>query len=102
MVFKILLRQIVFGLFLLVAARRVILAIFDPTVTSSTMVIRTIGFPAMLTRLFGFSSLEYWCWYSYRCGMIALMVACVHVAFALRLKLKKKGRTTIGIYRFMV
>jgi hypothetical protein len=31
--------------------------------------------------------------------MIALMVACVHIALALRLK---KRRTTIGIYRFMV
>jgi hypothetical protein len=58
-VFMILLRQIGFGLFLLVAARRVILAIFVPTATSSTMVIHTLGFPAMLTKLFGFSSLEY-------------------------------------------
>jgi hypothetical protein len=33
--------------------------------------------------------------------MIALMVACVHIALALRLKLNK-WRTTIGIYRFMV
>jgi hypothetical protein len=89
-VFKILVRQIGFRLFLLVAARRVILAIFVPTATSSTMVICTIGFPAMLIRLFGFSSLEYWCWYSCRCGMIALMVACVHVALALRLKFKKR------------
>jgi hypothetical protein len=31
------------------------------------MLIRTIGFPVTLTRLFGFSSLEYWCWYSYGC-----------------------------------
>jgi hypothetical protein len=53
------------------------------------MVIRTLGFPVMLTRLFGFSFLEYWCWYSCRCGMIALMVACVHVALALQLKFKK-------------
>jgi hypothetical protein len=35
--------------------------------------------------LFGFSSLEYWYWYSCRCCMITLMVACVHVALALRL-----------------
>jgi hypothetical protein len=55
------------------------------------MVIRTLGFSATLTRLFGFSSLEYWCWYSCQCGMIALMVACVHVALALRLKFKKMG-----------
>jgi hypothetical protein len=88
--FKILLRQISFGLFLLVAARRVILAIFVPTATSSTMVICTLGFPATLTRLFGFSSLEYWCWYSCWCGMIILMVACVHVALALQFKLKKR------------
>jgi hypothetical protein len=54
------------------------------------MVIRTLGFPATLTSLLGFSSLEYWCWYSYRCGMIALMVARVHVALALWLKFKKK------------
>jgi hypothetical protein len=71
-------------------ARRVILVIFVPTATSSIMVIRTLGFPATLTRLFGFSSLEYWCWYSCRCGMIVLVVACVHVALALRLR-KKKG-----------
>jgi hypothetical protein len=102
MVFKILLRQIGFGLFLLVAARRVILAIFVPTATSSTVVIHTLGFTATLTRLFGFSSLEYWYWYSCRCGMIILILAFVHVALALRLKLKKKGRTTIDIYRFMV
>jgi hypothetical protein len=58
-VFKILLRQIGFGLFLLIAARRVILAIFVSTATSSTIVIRTLSFPATLTRLFGFSSLKY-------------------------------------------
>jgi hypothetical protein len=57
MVFKILLRQIGFELFLLVAARRVILAIFVPTAMSSTMVIRTLDFPTMLIRLFGFSFL---------------------------------------------
>ena len=30
--------------------------------------------------------LIYWCWYSCRCCMTALMVACVHAALALRLK----------------
>jgi hypothetical protein len=69
----------------LLAARRVILAIFFPTATFLTMVIRTHGFPVTLTRLFGFSSLKYWCWYSCRCGIIVLMVACVHIALALRL-----------------
>jgi hypothetical protein len=50
MVFKILLRQIGFGLFLLVTVRRVILVIFVPTATSLTMVISTLGFQATLTR----------------------------------------------------
>jgi hypothetical protein len=39
MVLQILLRQIDFGSFLLVIARRIILAVFVPAATSSTMVI---------------------------------------------------------------
>jgi hypothetical protein len=46
MVLQILLRQIDFESFLLVAARRIILAVFVPAATSSTMVIRTIDSPA--------------------------------------------------------
>jgi hypothetical protein len=57
-VFQILLRQVNFGVFLMVAARRIILAIFIPAATSSTMVIRILGSPTMLTRLFGLFSLE--------------------------------------------
>jgi hypothetical protein len=60
-VFQILLRQVDFGVFLMVAARRIILAIFVPAVTSSTMVIRILGSPATLIRLFGLFSLKYWC-----------------------------------------
>jgi hypothetical protein len=41
MVLQILLRRIDFGSFFLVAARRIILAVFVPMATSSTMVIRT-------------------------------------------------------------
>jgi hypothetical protein len=80
-----------FWSFLMVAARRIILAIFIPAAMSSTMVIRTLGSPAASTRLFGLFSLEYWCWYSCRCWLIVLMVACVHVALALRLKYKNMG-----------
>jgi hypothetical protein len=40
---QILLRQINFGIFLMVAASRITLAIFIPTVTSSTLVNRTLG-----------------------------------------------------------
>ena len=87
MVLQILLRRISFRVFLMVAARRIVLAIFSAA-TSSTMVIRTLGSPATSTRLFGSSSLEYWCWYSCRCWLITLMAARVHVALALRLKLK--------------
>jgi hypothetical protein len=55
------------------------------------MVICTLGSLAASTRLFGIFSLEYWCWYSYRCWLIVLMAACVHVALALRLKYKNMG-----------
>jgi hypothetical protein len=48
-----------FWSFLMVAARRIILAIFIPAATSSIMVIRTLGSPAASTRLFGLFSLEY-------------------------------------------
>jgi hypothetical protein len=48
------LRQIYFGSFLLVAARRVILEIFVLTATFSIMMIRTLGFSATSTRLFSF------------------------------------------------
>jgi hypothetical protein len=46
--------QIDFGFFLLVAVRRVILAIFVPIATFSTMVIHTLGFSATSTKLFSF------------------------------------------------
>ena len=87
MVLQILFRLTDFGVFLMVAARRIVLAIF-PAATSSTMVIRTLGSPATLTKLFGCFSLEYWCWCSCRCWLITLMAAHVHAALALRLKLK--------------
>ena len=43
MVLQILLRQINFGLFLMVAVRRFVLAISIPATTSSAMVIRSLG-----------------------------------------------------------
>jgi hypothetical protein len=58
-VFQILLCQVHFGVFLLVVARRIILVIFVPAATSSTMVIRILGSSMTLTRLFGLFSLEY-------------------------------------------
>jgi hypothetical protein len=88
MVFQILLRQVNFEVFLMVVARRIILAIFVPAAISSIMVIHILGSPTTSTRLFGLFSLEYWCWYSRRCRLIILMVVCVHVALALRLKSK--------------
>jgi hypothetical protein len=86
MVPQILLRQIDFGSFLSVAARRIILAVFVSVATSLTMVIRTIDSPATLIKLSGYFALTYWCWYSCRCGLTISMVARVHVALALRLK----------------
>jgi hypothetical protein len=80
-----------FWSFIIVAARRIILAIFISAAPSSTMVIRTLGSPAASTRLFGLFSLKYWCWYSCRRWLIVLMVACVHVALVLRLKYKNMG-----------
>jgi hypothetical protein len=64
---QILLRQIDLGSFLMVAARRIILAVLVPVATSSTMVIRILGSPSTSTRQIGFYSLTYWCWYSCRC-----------------------------------
>jgi hypothetical protein len=83
MVLQILLRQIDFGSFLLVAVRRIILAVFVPAATSSTMVIRTLDSPATSIKLSGYVALTYWCWYSCRCGLTTSMVARVHVALAL-------------------
>jgi hypothetical protein len=88
MVIPILLRQINFGSFLLVAARRIILAVFVSTATSSTMMIHTLGSPATSIKLSGYFTLTYWCWYSCRCGLTTSMVARVYIALALRLKLK--------------
>jgi hypothetical protein len=88
MVFWILLRQIDFGSFLLVVVRRIILAVFVPVATSSTMVIRTLDSTPMLIKLSGYFALTYWCWYSCRYGLTTLMTVRVHVALALRLKLK--------------
>jgi hypothetical protein len=62
--------------------------IFVPAATSSKMVIHILGSPTTSTRLFSLFSLEYWCWYSRRCGLIILMAVRVHVALALRLKSK--------------
>jgi hypothetical protein len=88
MVFQILLRQIDFRSFLLVAARRIILAVFVPTAMSSTMVIRTLNFPATSIKLSSYFALTYWCWYSCRCGLTTSVAARVYVALTLRLKLK--------------
>jgi hypothetical protein len=63
---RILLRQIDFGDFLMVATRTVILVKFVPTASSTTMVIYIPDHPAMLSMLFGCYSLIYWCWYFYR------------------------------------
>jgi hypothetical protein len=80
-----------FWSFLMVATRRIILAIFISAATSSTMVIRTLGSPTASTRLFDHFFLEYWCWYSCRCWLIILMATCVHLALALRFKYKNMG-----------
>jgi hypothetical protein len=55
---QILLRQIEFGSFIVVTARRIILAVFVPAAMSSTMVIRTLGSP-LTTKLVGCYSLTY-------------------------------------------
>jgi hypothetical protein len=54
MVLQILLCHIDLGPFLMTAVRSIILTIFIPAVTSSIMVIRALGSPMMLTRLFGY------------------------------------------------
>jgi hypothetical protein len=59
MVLQILLHRIDLGTFFMVAARSIIFAIFVPVATSSTMVIRALDSPAMLTKLFGYFSLAY-------------------------------------------
>ena len=51
---QIILRQIDLGFFLLVGARRFVLAIFVPAATSSTMVIRTLGSLTTSIRLSGY------------------------------------------------
>jgi hypothetical protein len=55
-----------FGSIIMVVARMFVLAIFVPAAISSTMVVRIFGSPATSTRLFGYFSLAYWCWYSCR------------------------------------
>jgi hypothetical protein len=62
MVLQILLHQIDLGSFLMVDARNIVLVFFVPAATSSIMMIRALGFPAMLTRLFGYFSLAYRRW----------------------------------------
>jgi hypothetical protein len=48
--------------------RGVFLAKFVLTATSTVMVIlHTLDFLVTSTRLFGYSSLAYWCWYSCPC-----------------------------------
>jgi hypothetical protein len=59
MVLQILLHQIDFRSFLLVAARRMILAVFVPAATSSTMVIRTLDSLATAIKLSGYFALTY-------------------------------------------
>jgi hypothetical protein len=86
----------------MVAARMFVLATFVPTATSSTMMIHTLGSSTTSTRLFGYFSLAYWFWYSFRWGLTTSMVARVHVALALRLKLKIWDNPFVTIFRFMV
>jgi hypothetical protein len=88
MVLQILLCQIDFGSFLLVAARKIILAVFVPAAISSTMVIHTLDSPAATIKLSSYFALTYWCWYSCRYGLTSSMATHVHVALALRLELK--------------
>jgi hypothetical protein len=45
--------------FPMVAARMILLSVFVPTATFSTMVIRILDFPAMSTRMVGCYSLPY-------------------------------------------
>jgi hypothetical protein len=66
----------------MVAARRIVLAIYAPTAMSSTMVFIMTGVHILIslvttTILFGRFSLEYWCRYSCRCWFITSMDACV-------------------------
>ena len=89
MVLQILLRQINLGLFLMVAARRFVLAISIPATTSSGNGDSFFRLPTTLTTWFGYLSLKYQWWCSCRCCLINLMVVCVHKALALRLKIKK-------------
>jgi hypothetical protein len=88
MVRQILLRQIDLGPVLMVAAKNIILAIIFPAAISSTMMICTLDSPATSIKLFGYFALIYWCWYSCLYGLTTSMVARVHVALTLRLKLK--------------
>jgi hypothetical protein len=44
--------------------------------------------PSNVDQVSGYFALTYWCWYSYRYGLTTSMVARVHVALALWLKLK--------------
>jgi hypothetical protein len=100
MVLQILLHQIDFGSFLLVAVRKIILAVFFPAATSSTMVIRTLDSPAAAIKLSDYFVLTYWCWYSCRYRLTTSMATRVHVALALRLELKlwKNLRWYLQIY----
>jgi hypothetical protein len=59
MVLQILLPQIDFGSFLLVAARRIIFAVFVPAATSSTMVIHILDSTATSIKLSGYFALAY-------------------------------------------
>jgi hypothetical protein len=88
MVLQILLRQTDLGSFLMVAVRSIILAIFFPAATPSTMVIHTLDSPTTSTKSFDYFALTYWCWYSCWYWLTTSMDACVHVALALQLKLK--------------
>jgi hypothetical protein len=83
MVLQILLCQINFGSFLLVTVRKIILAVFVPTATSSTMVIHTLDSPAAAIKLSGYFALTYWCWYSCRYRLTTSMTTRVHVALVL-------------------
>jgi hypothetical protein len=58
-VIRIILCQVDIGVFLMFVVRRIILAMFVLDVTSSTMMICTLGSPATSTRLFDLFFLKY-------------------------------------------
>jgi hypothetical protein len=89
MILQILLRRINSGSFFLkAAAGKIVVTVFVPAATSSTIVIRILGSPTTPTKVLGYFSLAYWCCYFCRCWLTTLIVAFLHIALALRIRLK--------------